>query len=290
MKKLAIILILTVLSVFVTAQAPLEKKELPDKTVVDKVSLRCYYLFSKKKENAQSAYRTDTMILDVGQKISKFYDPARLVRDSLVNARIKNMDPSTIKSVSVYKAEKAVGVADMPGTIGSNTNEGESCQIIKSKSSKTVTVLDYRQAIGDRFKFKDEIGPLKWEIRNEKDTLLSYSCQLATLRFRGRNYKAWFTTDIPVSDGPWKFSGLPGLILKVEDDKGLFAFKLIGLEQPANVLPIHVDDSKSIKCTRADFEKLKKKQDSGMQINVNAGNVIIAEIPGKYEYAAMELE
>lgn len=290
MKQLVIFLILSSFTAFVTAQVPLKKNEQSDKAVVDKVSLRCYYLFSKKKGNAQAAYRTDTMILDVGQKVSKFYDPARLGRDSLVSARMKNMDPSAIKSINVYKAEKAEGVADMPGTLGSNTNEGESYQIIKTKSSQTVTVLDYTQAIGDRFKFEDQVGPLKWEIKNETDTLLSYSCQLANLRFRGRNYKAWFTTEIPVSDGPWKFSGLPGLIIKVEDENGLFAFQLVGLEQPATVIPIRVDDSKSIKCTREDFEKLKKKQDNGMQINVNAGNVIIAEIPGKREYTAMELE
>ena len=120
--------------------------------------------------------------------------------------------------------------------------------------------------------------------------MASYSCQKATLNFRGRDYVACFTTDVPISDGPWKFTGLPGLILKIEDTGGLFIFRLIGLQQLSPSLPVQIDDSKSIKCSRPEFEKLKKKQGAGMQININAGNVTIAETPGEFDYIQMELK
>lgn len=42
-----------------------------------------------------------------------------------------------------------------------------------------------------------------------------YICTKAIARFRGRNYIAWFTPQIPLPYGPWKLIGLPGLILKV---------------------------------------------------------------------------
>jgi len=260
------------------------------KKVIDSAFLRCYYLFTKPIQNDGKAFRSDTMVLDIGTKASRFYDPARLGRDSMLNARMKNMDPQTIKSISVLKGESAKDLSNMPGTISSEAAEGESYQVIKDKATQKITVLDYVNAIGDRFKYEDETGVMPWQISGITDTISSYSCQKATLNFRGRDYVAWFTTDIPVSGGPWKFSGLPGLILKIEDTQGLFVFKLIGIQQFSPKQPIQIDDSKSIKCSRADFEKLKRKQGAGMQININAGIVNIAEIPGEFEYVQMELK
>lgn len=295
MKQLIIVACLCSFGICANGQVRLNGQETSEKAisgdkVIDKAFTRCYYLFSKKKEGAVDPYRTDTMVLDIGTKVSKFYDPARLVRDSLLSARMKNMDPSTIKGINVYKSEDSRDISNLPGTTVSNSYEGESYQIFKNKSTLQITVLDYTHAIGDRFKYEDEIGTLPWKITSQTDSILSYVCQKATLHFRGRDYTAWFTPDIPVNDGPWKFSGLPGLILKVQDDKGLFDFKLIGLEQPSRSFPVRLDDTKSIKCTRADFKKLKEKQGNGTQVNINAGYITIAEIPGKSVAAQMELE
>lgn len=54
-----------------------------------------------------------------------------------------------------------------------------------------------------------------WNITPESKKISGYKCQKATGRFRGRDYIAWFTRDIPSECGPWKFNGLPGLILEV---------------------------------------------------------------------------
>ena len=261
------------------------------KKVLDSAHLRCAYVFSKKKEGTEKPYRTDTMILEIGNKVSRFYDPARMGRDSLLSYKMKNMDTESIKSVSVFKGDKAKDLANMPGTIASPTNEGESYQIYKDKSSKKITVIDKVAATGDKFLYEDEIGTLPWKISGSTDTIQSYACQKATVHFRGRDYTAWFAPDIPVSDGPWKFAGLPGLILKVEDSRQLFVFSLIGLQQLNPLMPILTDDpKKTIKCTRAEFEKQKKKQGAGMQINTNGGNVIISEMPVTVDYTPMETE
>ena len=68
---------------------------------------------------------------------------------------------------------------------------------------------------------------MKWNLENEKKDILSYECNKAITIFRGRKYIAWYTNAIPVSDGPYKFSGLPGLILELYDDKENFHYNLL---------------------------------------------------------------
>lgn len=70
-----------------------------------------------------------------------------------------------------------------------------------------------------------------WKISKQKDKILSYSVQKATTSFGGRNWTAWFSTEIPFSDGPYKFSGLPGLILKISDSTNSHSFELVGVEK-----------------------------------------------------------
>jgi GLPGLI family protein len=66
-----------------------------------------------------------------------------------------------------------------------------------------------------------------WKIEQETKIILGYNCQKATIRFRGRDFVVYFTSEIPFSDGPWKFSGLPGLILEVKSDDPLHTYDII---------------------------------------------------------------
>lgn len=71
----------------------------------------------------------------------------------------------------------------------------------------------------------------QWTMHDDEIRLLGYTAKKATTSFRGRNYSAYFTPDIPINDGPWKLYGLPGLILKAETEDGVLKFEAIGLEQ-----------------------------------------------------------
>lgn len=287
MKKILILLMSCVCS---TGYAQKTTKTNTD--LLDQATIKCYYLFSKTKEGAGLPYRKDTMVLDLGAKMSRFYDPARLGRDSVVAGKIKNLmgNSQDIKSIHVYQNADARDLSNMPGTISTNSDQGESYQIYKDRLNNHIKIVDRASAEGNDFLIEDAIGKLPWEIKNETDTILGYVCQKAKLSFRGRDYTAWFTADIPVNDGPWKFMGLPGLILKVEDSMQLFSFTIIGLQQLSHPLPISINEKATIKSTRAEFEKLKKKQGAGIQYNNTAGNVILSSVPGAFEYIAMEIK
>lgn len=81
--------------------------------------------------------------------------------------------------------------------------------------------------------YKEPYPTQAWTIEAEQTTLLGHVCQKVTTRWRGRTFTAWFAADIPVQAGPWKFGGLPGLILKVEDADSLYRFEAVELSTQA---------------------------------------------------------
>lgn len=81
-----------------------------------------------------------------------------------------------------------------------------------------------------RIKYSEEMT-LNWDISNDKFNYLGYSVQSAYTEYGGRKYTAWFTTDIPISSGPYVFNNLPGLILKIEDENKQHSFELVALHQ-----------------------------------------------------------
>ncbi len=66
-----------------------------------------------------------------------------------------------------------------------------------------------------------------WKLTEEKKKIKDLTLQKATTNWGGRNWIAWFTQEIPFQEGPYKFHGLPGLIIELEDDKGNYKFSLV---------------------------------------------------------------
>jgi hypothetical protein len=88
---------------------------------------------------------------------------------------------------------------------------------------------------------------------------MNYPCQKATATFKGRNYEAWFTQSIPFSDGPYKFSGLPGLILEIRDTQGHYVFQCVGIKKLQPLQPIKFWKWPYIKTTREKLLDYLKK-------------------------------
>lgn len=66
-----------------------------------------------------------------------------------------------------------------------------------------------------------------WKLVDESKTIQSFNCRKAEVNYNGRNWTAWYTTDIPLAYGPYKFTGLPGLIIKISDQSGDYDFELV---------------------------------------------------------------
>ena len=83
----------------------------------------------------------------------------------------------------------------------------------------------------DYYIFEDDNLPQQWTmVPDSVKTILGYKCRKAVCSYRRRDYEAWYALDLPVNAGPWKFSGLPGLIMSIQDTKGHYTFEISGLE------------------------------------------------------------
>ena len=81
----------------------------------------------------------------------------------------------------------------------------------------------------DTFKIVEN-ATQKWKISPETKMIGNLKVQKATTSWGGRNWEAWFAAEIPFQEGPYKFNGLPGLIVEISDDKNNYQFKLVKSE------------------------------------------------------------
>lgn len=103
-------------------------------------------------------------------------------------------------------------------------------QVVNHLEKKTMwsNVFCIKQA------YVKEITPtIKWKIEKEIKKVGKFTCQKARANFRGRNYIAWFMSDIPLPFGPWKLQGLPGLILEAYDTDKFVYWSSENIEYPS---------------------------------------------------------
>nr|WP_297307432.1 GLPGLI family protein [uncultured Flavobacterium sp.] len=87
------------------------------------------------------------------------------------------------------------------------------------------------------YNFEENVPQIRWNQIDETKTIGKFQCKKAIGKFRGRIYTAWYTEEIPINIGPRKFRGLSGLILEINDDKGVYKAKAIkiNLGEKANL-------------------------------------------------------
>lgn len=103
------------------------------------------------------------------------------------------------------------------------------------KEANVLEILCYGEYKNEKVLVKDPGIEMEWEITKDKKEINSFVCYKAHMEFRGRKFEAWYAPDIPISFGPWKFRGLPGLILEVYDIDMLFKWTLTKISYPVQL-------------------------------------------------------
>lgn len=161
---------------------------------------------------------TNSYILLANTSQSKFLSPTTEYIDSI------NSTPE-----GAAKWQEMARAAFLGGKMKDMPRKDGSYYVVKSLSD---SVLRYYDNAGvDKYFYDETIGGWSWAISDSTKNILGYECIKATSDYHGRKWEAWFSPEIPVSNGPWKLGGLPGLILEASTEGGQYSFVATGIQQ-----------------------------------------------------------
>jgi GLPGLI family protein len=178
-----------------------------------------YQLTYKPDSTSLQNTKTETFILYRGNQLSIFASKGRVLKDSLE----MNINASNIGSID-FKERATRTKTEFEVVIYKGFPYG--------KRSYTYKILS------DKLRYEEDLNQFSWEILPENKEIKGFNAQKATTTFAGRSYTAWFTSEIPIPDGPYKFNGLPGLILEISDTENHYVYKLKSFEKLKNPVPI----------------------------------------------------
>ena len=209
MKIVVYLLFLTSLAVQAAAREPM----------IDRAHMKCLYRYVYTFDTLKNELRDDLLILQIGKEVSKCYSYYTFQCDSLR----RTPDGAKVWSELFRRATEKDGIyGDFP-------HVRMSTYVYKNYPTGQMTITDRISSQG--YRYADSLHAQTWTMGDSTREVLGYTCQQATTDFRGRRWTAWFATNIPVSDGPWKLGGLPGLILKAYDERQQHVFTAVGLER-----------------------------------------------------------
>lgn len=157
-----------------------------------------------------SSQDNEQMLLQIAPGgISKF--------SSLRNARIDSIIPTLSPEEIVRNSNRLVN--------------GPSVNIFKNYPAGRLTHTE--KIARDWFRYEEDMPQFDWQLGDSTRTIAGYECREARCSFRGRDWTVFYCEEIPVMDGPWKFCGLPGLIMSARDRNSDYSFECIGIRNNA---------------------------------------------------------
>ncbi len=219
-------------------------RDVDEKVAIDEVKMRVTFRARISMDTLGEQYYFDNQILEIGEKHNRFYSFYAEDLDSLL-WKVRRDDPSVKKRGGAYDNNQNFS-SDEYGTYE---------EVFTHFPSQGVMTA-YNGYYNKYYFYEEPVPTFDWEFTGGKDTVIGYECVEAKTSFRGREYRVWFTVDVPYNYGPWKLGGLPGLILKAQDTMGLFKWEAIGIEQP-----------KGAKMYRYDIEAKKSKRKDILRLN-----------------------
>lgn len=175
-------------------------------------------------------------ILEIGEKFSYYSNYGYYRLDSIINVDY----PNGIKRIEYYDLRKKV-------------HPKYDLSILKNKNENKLTGFDL--ILMDYYTYDEDIPQMKWTFLPVFEEICGYKCYKAITTFRGRQWEAWYTDDIPLNNGPWKLGNLPGLILKAQDITGDHIFEAIAVRNSSK--PFGPKYHRFIQTERAKFNETK---------------------------------
>lgn len=218
-------------------------------------------------------------VLLANAKESKFYSPISEYIDSL------NSTPE-----GVAQWQEMTRGAYLSGNMDKIPRKDGSYYVVKSISDNTLRYYD--SAALDKYVYEETSEEWTWEISDSTKNILGYECVKAKTDFHGRKWTVWFSPEIPLSNGPWKLGGLPGVILEASTDDDKYSFVATGIQQTSKIIiPVYLADDYE-KTDRKSFLKAKRAFLDNPLGSLNAqmgGEITISGNSGEPIFAASDV-
>ncbi|UQB67714.1 GLPGLI family protein [Epilithonimonas zeae] len=214
--------------------------------VMAQQNTRFVYQVTLSPDSTNVEKKTESAYLDTDGKKSVFYAENSMKRDSLMER---------MRATNNFDREQM-----------QNLRSNLQFTIEKDLTNQS---LVYKSRIGrDNYSYP-ETPVFEWKILPETVKIGDYQTQKAETKFGGRTWYAWFTQEIPFQDGPYKFSGLPGLIVKVQDTKGDYSFDLMQTKKIAEIYQ-PLNRGQIISLSKSKYTDMEKKMQKDPASFVNA--------------------
>ena len=209
--------------------------------VDDAFKYRASYLLTYQPNATDTAsISSETMRLYLGDRVSKYMSMGKDLKDSIKVDRSRGFDQEA------FRARAAKTRTEFDFTI--------------YKDIPNQKIAYHLKVLADHLNYEEELSLFNWVIQSASKTINGFQAQMATTSFAGREYTAWFTPEIPIADGPYKFNGLPGLILEVRDSKDHYVFELESFEELENPV-VYQPEEKFITTTKEKLLRTKRQFD-----------------------------
>ncbi|QZE13771.1 GLPGLI family protein [Halosquirtibacter laminarini] len=211
-------------------------------TIIDTTKVNFYYDYTFVRDTTDLTLKShDDMVLQVGEKYARFSHTTDVEVDSALYL---------YRDYTFHEQLKlANDVFQLPGT-----SKYSFYRLYKNYPKKSQYSMDF-YSNKSHIRIAEPIFQ-SWNLEEAQDTtIMGYRCSMATCHYAGRDYRAWYTLDIPISMGPYKFDGLPGLVVRVEDSEKQHVFQLYKIGKRKRKI-FYVKNDKEIKACSEELSKI----------------------------------
>ena len=236
----------TIISAKLQVPHGMPDRDVSKMTIIDSSKIKAWYAINAEDIKNPDTY-TDWYCLEIGSRMSSYYSYFLFRADSVDEA------------ITKAKGRQQGSFNPCPWARRPSWHEFHYSFVFKDLATQTLTVYTGMPRMTPELWYHDKTATQDWVIQNDTETVAGYLCQKATCNFRGRNYEAWFALDIPINNGPWKFGGLPGLILKIYDMDNLHVLECTHIDFFQHAYPVKKHEFTTyIETSHDKFRKLIK--------------------------------
>ncbi|MEG1586765.1 MAG: GLPGLI family protein [Bacteroidales bacterium] len=186
------------------------------------VTYRLDYVYDTSKQLT----RMNRMQMQIGSIWIKYYGLRRELEDGIWSQRQNalqqlplNIIPKFALSNDIRTQQEYAGDRNINGEIWTSRTE-----------QKLIARYHHLNRHHTALTYEEPIPQIQWKLAPQTDSICGCLCHVATTKLRGRSWSVWYTSEIPLSYGPWIFSGLPGLVLRAEDSTGSYRWECERIE------------------------------------------------------------